>query len=198
LETLFWESLPEALAGGFKFEAILCLGNSICLVEDDDGRMECLEALRKTLRDEDALLLVDERNFQYMLDHAQAIMDDPIHEFAPTMRGDLLYCGQTIRGYPAIIEPESYQVRWRFFENTPRVHSLHEIEEARIAGEDLVLHAFRYGELHGLLTDAGFCTIRTYADCVDVTPQDCSMPPRAEIADAKFITYVAARGSDGL
>ena len=114
-----------------RFEAILCLGNSICLVEDDAGRMQCLEALRDSLRNSDDLLVIDERNFQYMLDHGQAIMADPIKEFPPTTQGDELYSGRDVRGFPAKITPHTQQVKWRFFYNRPMVRSLSDIEKAR-------------------------------------------------------------------
>ncbi len=195
LTTLFWETLPDSLPGGMRFEAILCLGNSICLVEDAAGRMRCLEALRNSLRNPDDLLVIDERNFQYMLDHGKAITTDPLREFPPTTQGDALYSGQDVRGFPAQITPQTQQVKWRFFYNRPIVRSLSDIEKARLKSEDLVLHAFKHGELYGLLRDAGFCEIRTFADFNDVTPADNSMPELAAIGDVNFITYVAARGS---
>jgi hypothetical protein len=194
LETLFWETLPQSLAGGFKFEAILCLGNSVCLVDDDDGRVQCLRALHETLRDEDSVLLVDERNYEMLLRDADAINVDPIQAFAPTVHGDLMYCGRHVRGYPVHVEAEQQRVKWRFFDNDPEVQSVEQLDEARIPGDDLLLHAFKHGELYGLLTRAGFCNIRTFADFVDVTPRDGGVASASDIGNANFITYIAARG----
>lgn len=194
LSTLLWETLPDTLAGGLRFEAVLCLGNSLCLVEDQEGRLRCLEALRATLRDDDGVLIIDERNFQYMLDHQTEIESDPINAFRPTVEGDYLYCGRTVRGYPAHIDRIRNQVKWRFFKNRPEVRSLGDIGQARLDCDDLTLHAFAHGELFRLLEAAGFRNIRTYADFIDITPDDHSMPSLATIGDAQFLTYVASRG----
>jgi hypothetical protein len=195
LSTHLWESLPGSLPGNFRFDAILCLGNSICLVEDEAGRLRCLEALRDTLLSDDSVLIIDERNFQYMLDRAKAIGADPISNYLPTVRGDEMYGGRAIRGYPAEIDRDLRVVKWRFFRNRPPVRTLGDIEEQRLKCRDLTLHAFHHGELHDLLRQVGFMQIRTYADLVDVTPAEGGMPDRAEVGDAHFITYVASRGA---
>jgi hypothetical protein len=194
LSTHLWETLPGSLPGNFRFDAVLCLGNSICLVEDEDGRSRCLAALRDTLLDDESVLVIDERNFQYMLDHANAIETDPMSHYRPTVDGDDMYCGRGLRGFPAEIDRQHKQVRWRFFRNRPSVRTYGDIEQQRLKCRDLTLHAFEHGELYALLEQVGFEDIRTYVDLVEVTPPAGGMPTREQIGDAVFITYVASRG----
>jgi hypothetical protein len=146
------------------------------------------------LIDDNSLLVIDERNFQYMLDHATDIVHQPTDAFPATLNGDAMYYGTEIRGYPAEIDVRRRIVKWRFFRNDPVVKNLSDIDQARLPSRDLALHAFAFGELYGLLVDLGFQDIRTFADLHEVTPAGGGLPGRSSISDAGFITYVARRG----
>jgi SAM-dependent methyltransferase len=187
---LLWEDLPGELPGGIHFEAILCLGNSICLVDDPQSRIRCLQAFRETLVD-GGLLVIDERNFQLMLDHARDIEVDPVANFPATTKGDVMYRGQNLRGYPAVIDRERRTIKWRFFRNSPPIVNRGELDQRQLRGPDLVLHAFAHAELFDGLRKAGFEEIDVYAD-LELKAEKASVMPAVEtIGKADFITYVA-------
>jgi SAM-dependent methyltransferase len=191
-KTVFWEDLPGDLPGGQRFDAVLCLGNSLCLVDDASGRAECIEAFYDCLYP-DGVLVIDERNFQYMLDNAQAINRDPMGAFPATLEGDVMYRGRKVRGYPARISRPNRTVNWCFFYNDPPVREKGELDDRRFTNE-LVLHTFEQGELFRLIQDAGFMAIDVYADLKLVSADAAVMPSVKEIGDANFITYVAHKG----
>lgn len=187
---LLWEDLPDQLPGNMQFEAILCLGNSLCLVDDTRSRVQCLKAFQSILVD-GGVLVIDERNFQLMLDNAHSMEADPITNFPAARHGDVMYRGRKLRGYPAHIDKGTRTVRWRFFRNSPPIENRGELETRRLGGPDLVLHAFTHGELFDQLKQAGFDDIDIYADLELIAEHASSMPDLTTIGQADFITYVA-------
>jgi hypothetical protein len=192
--SVLWEDLPDHLPGHWRFDAILCLGNSICLVDDGAGRLQCLTAFRDSLED-DGILVIDERNFQLMLDNARSINFDPVSEFPATTVGDAMYRGLKIRGYPAYVDKAARVVHWRFFRNSPAIRERGELDERRLRGSDLILYAFAHGELFALLRRAGFDTIDVYADLKLLERDAATMPDAARIGTSDFVTYVAHKQS---
>jgi 2-polyprenyl-3-methyl-5-hydroxy-6-metoxy-1,4-benzoquinol methylase len=187
---LLWEDLPEQLPGNMKFEAIICLGNSLCLVEDTASRVQCLKAFQSILVD-GGVLVIDERNFQLMLDNAHSIEADPIANFPASTTGDVMYRGKKLRGYPAHIDRATRTVRWRFYRNSPPIENRGELEARRLGGPDLLLHAFSHGEMFDLLKQAGFGDIDVYADLQPIARHADSMPDLTTVGQADFVTYVA-------
>ena len=187
-----WQDLPDNLPQGWRFDAVLCLGNSLCLVREAAARRQCIGALRDCLAP-GGVLIVDERNFQAMLDNATEINADPLGEFPPALKGDVMYCGVRVRGYPAAIDDKNAVVRWRFFRNQPAITSVAEMERdmKQIQGKDLQLHAFRHGELFSLLHEAGFAAIDVFADLEAVAEGVNTMPEYDRVQHAFFLTYVA-------
>jgi SAM-dependent methyltransferase len=195
LTSYLWETLPESFAheGNMRFDAVLVLGNSLCLVKEATQRRICLDAFHDVLRP-GGLLIIDERNFAYLLDFAKEIMRDPVGKFPPTVEGDVMYGGKGVRGYPADISEQ--RILWRFFDNVPPIAgSRASIVERQFNVRDLSLYPFRHGELHRLLRGR-FENIRVFADMVEVT-DGASMPPAESIGNAAFVTYVAMRPHDG-
>jgi hypothetical protein len=186
--SLLWETLPNSLPGNLRFEAILCLGNSLCLVESATGRRQCLTAFREALL-EDGLLVIDERNFQWILDCARDLNSNPL-AFPPAVNGDIMYRGMAIRGYPAEIDRDRQTARWRFFRNSASIRTRADVEDNRLGCPDLLLYPFTYGELHKLLEEAGFGNIRVYAD-LQLASDGEGMPDQGVVGEAGFITYVA-------
>jgi SAM-dependent methyltransferase len=187
-----WDRLTDTERDGNKaFDAILCLGNSLCLVQDKRRRDECLTSFHNMLVP-GGILIIDERNFEYLLHNREAILEDPLKNFRPTHAGDVMYRGLRVRGYPSEISPES--VVWRFFRNEPPVASMAELHEREVANPGLALHPFRHGELHQALRGAGFSQIETYADLHKISDANGEMPTRSQVADASFLTYIAQKG----
>jgi SAM-dependent methyltransferase len=190
LRDYYWESLAKDIPGNMKFDAVLLLGNSLCLTTTSQRRERALTNLFSVLRS-GGLLVIDERNFQYLIDHAAEIVADPYNNFPPVRDGDVLYRGTKVRAYPTSIQDD--RVQWRFFSNEPRVTSSAEIERRPSLGDVMSLHAFRHGELYALLRSCGFSdTIQVFADLrpLGVLAEGDSLP---DLGDASFVTYVARR-----
>ena len=188
-----WESLPDSLDGNMRFNAVLVLGNSLCMVLDSDKRERCLTSFYESLRP-GGIIVIDERNFSYLLDHREEILADPYSALSFVRDGDVMYHGHALRSYPAAIADSS--VTWAFFANTPAVHSSSEIASRRISDADLHLYPFRHGELYALLIEAGFVDIDVYGDLslvADGRNANATMPSPEAIGDSTFITYVARR-----
>lgn len=64
LTSFLWETLPKSFEheGNMRFDAVLVLGNSLCLVKDAEQRRLCLDAFHDVLRP-GGILIIDERNF---------------------------------------------------------------------------------------------------------------------------------------
>lgn len=190
LTSVLWETLPESLEGHMRFEAVLVLGNSLCLVSDEDQRRKCLSAFHDSLHP-GGILIIDERNFEYMMNMGPEIERDPAKYFRPALEGDVMYGGRGLRGFPAEITDQS--IVWRFFDNTgPAKRTRKAIVDAQLNVKDLVLYPFRHGELYSLLIEAGFDRIRVFADLEEISKGN-GMPGVDMIGNADFITYVAER-----
>jgi 2-polyprenyl-3-methyl-5-hydroxy-6-metoxy-1,4-benzoquinol methylase len=185
-----WERLDQSMKGGWRFDAVLCVGNSLCLVRDRLRQREALRSFFNVLVG-DGVLIIDERNFEYMLEMREQIEADPVRYFKPATEGDVMYEGLKLRGFPSRITDE--EVDWRFFENQPPVKSSKDLASRRYGQKDLVLHPFRYGELHGLLRECGFVGIRVFADLQPTHHDPDQMPAYESVRDSTFLTYVAAR-----
>lgn len=195
LTSSLWETLPEYMSheGNMRFDAVLVLGNSLCLVPEESQRRVCLRAFHDVLQP-GGTLVIDERNFQYMLDFRTEIEMDPGSRYPPTLHGDIMYGGISVRGYPARISEQS--VSWRFFSNSPRVAGDRQsVVERDFKVKELTLYPFRHGELLRLLHDAGFEDVEVFADLNRVGHRG-DMPSKEELGDAVFVTYVARRRDD--
>ncbi|MFJ3487231.1 class I SAM-dependent methyltransferase [Pseudomonas sp. NPDC090202] len=77
-----WHDLEPRQLG--TFDAVLCLGSSLCHVFDEDERIAVLKGFRRLLRP-GGLMLVDQRNFQAIL------------EGRFSSSGQYYYCGKTAK-----------------------------------------------------------------------------------------------------
>jgi hypothetical protein len=188
-----WEALPAALEGNMRFNAVLVLGNSLCMVLDEEKRRRCVAAFFESLRP-GGLIVIDERNFSYLLDNRDEVLADPYNKLRFVREGDVMYHGHALRSYPATITDEL--VTWAFFANTPPVRSSEELVTRRIVDADVKLYPFRHGELYALLRESGFIDIDVYADLTligDGRRRDATMPSTEIVGDSAFVTYVARR-----
>lgn len=180
-----WQELPSALEGGGRFSAIVCLGNSLCLVRNKKQQSAILKGFGSKLH-VGGRLVVDERNFKFMIDNADRIVSDPARHF-PYLYGDPMYRGRRVRGVPISITAS--QIEWRLFDNSAERTTMREIHEVLLDTTPLVLRPFDYGELHEALQKAGFRVIGVYADLVKVS--DGPMPDYSEVSQSAFFSYVA-------
>ncbi len=91
--TYDWRSM------GFRdseFDATICLGNSLCMLFDAEER---LNAIGEFSRVSGKLLIIDERNYQRILDQREQILSTG--NFPYSYR--YVYCGREVIGYPVEI-----------------------------------------------------------------------------------------------
>lgn len=191
LKRALWERLPSMLHGGMKFDAALVLGNSLCLVDEEKRRRQALAAFYEVLHP-GGILIIDERNFEFLRAGRDRILEDPVEAFPSTVAGDVMYCGRELRAYPSEIDDAS--VSWTFFRNDPPVANTAELMERGGAFPALRLHAFAHGELYAALRATGFVDVEVFADYQSITNgAGTTMPSSEAIGDAAFITYIARR-----
>lgn len=155
------------------FGAILVLGNSLCLVTREK-RTVAIEEFFDVLR-RGGILIIDERNFDYMARNREHIMENPAQNFP---FGRCMYHGTTVRGCPIEINDE--KVVWACYKDGASVEDWQGLQK-NIIGE-FELYPSKEGELKSTLTHCGFEVSATYYN-LDDTP----------VPDAEFITYVARK-----
>jgi len=180
-----WLELPNALAGGGRFDAMICLGNSLCLVRNVRQQAQILKGFASRLK-VGGRLVIDERNFRFLVEHADQIVENPAAAF-PYLYGDPMYRGTAVRGVPVSIS--SSKIEWRLFDNHPERRTLEEIKNVYLDDSPLILRPFSFGELHSMLLAAGFRVIAVYADLKRVS--DGELPNYEDVEDAAFFSYVA-------
>jgi len=94
-----WRHIATEM-GGERFGALLLLGNSFCLLPDEDERRQALCEF-VSLCDTDAAFIVDLRNFKYILRARDAILGGRFR-----YSGRVMYCGKRISGHPIAISPD--------------------------------------------------------------------------------------------
>lgn len=134
LTSYTWDSLPK---DDFKprYDAVLCLGNSLTYLHKRNDQLTALSNFRRVLRP-GGKLIIDERNYPEMLKgnfrHDQS----------------LLYCGNSLSAVPL---------------HTYTSMVILEIADKKNKGH-LIMYPFKEGELEGLLRETGFKNIKRYGD----------------------------------
>ena len=154
-----WLDLEQRFESA-SFDVTFVMGNSLCLLRDEESRREAARNFRAICKAGGAVV-VDERNFDYILREREKILKG---NFRYT--GRVMYCGKSIRGRPDIIEDE--HVRF-VYEDVKSGHALGYLD----------MHPFQRGELPKLFMKAGFPGVEVFSDFE---------PGYRESAD--FFTYV--------
>lgn len=197
-----WRKLPEKM--GQWFTTVLVLGNSLCLLRSPEQQKQAVKAFYDVLGP-GGTLVVDERNFTHFTEAnvAEKIKHNPIRNFP--YRGDVMYCGTTVKGCPKSIGKTD--VIFRYYRNddafAQSIMSTEELDysqrkalDEREIGE-LHLYPFGRGELGSLLVDANFQDIVVYRDFDSETPYAFAENDEWFDRDADFFVYVARKPSDG-
>jgi hypothetical protein len=183
-----WQDLRSGLPEGSRYDVVLVLGNSFCLVEPRD-RARCLRELTSVLFPRDGTLIIDERNFAWMTSekNRERLIANPL-EHPSAKHPDVVYRGDSVRGCPVGIADRL--VQWRIFEAEPPVHDPADLSERWIGTKKFELYPFAYGELHGILRSR-FRSVVTYGDLQRLSDADM---PSEDISDGApmFFTYVAS------
>ncbi len=116
VETYDWFNLSS-----YKrlFNVVTCLGNSICYIFDN--QKEILQNFHNLLT-ENGILLIDERNFQYMLDNRNSILKnkEKVISEHTGLNKNILYGGEKYFPYPINITDELVTMGiWRKGLNKP-------------------------------------------------------------------------------
>ena len=190
LRSARWEHL--ALAGNPKFDVVLVLGNSLCLVPSADRRQRALAAFHEILRP-GGILLIDERNYEFMRRNRDTILGDPLTHWVRSIQ-DVMYPGKSLVGFPTAVEDS--KIEWSFASNVPEVTNSDELCERARAFHPLDLYAFQHGELHSELANQGFVDTAVYGDLnrLDGDPVD-GMPSYEATKGCGFLTYVTKKPS---
>jgi SAM-dependent methyltransferase len=138
-----WRNAEEKF-GSARFDAVVLLGNSICLLPDAATIRLCLQNFYKVLKP-GGTFLVDERNFRYIRRQKEEILAG---RFRFSRR--YVYCGTRVTGYPSKITEKRVEFEY--------VHA----DVGRIG--TLSMYPFDEDELPSLIREAGFVDVRRFSD----------------------------------
>ena len=143
ITTLDWRKLDTELAEE-SFEAVICLGNSLTYLFIEKDQLETLRQLKRILR-KGGILIIDERNYQYILDNRDEILKGNFH-----YSDKYVYCGDKVHGKPVEIFDERVKMEYT--------------DERTVKKGYLILYPFRRGEVKNLLAKTEFASIEQFSD----------------------------------
>ncbi|NJM35384.1 MAG: methyltransferase domain-containing protein [Rhodomicrobium sp.] len=129
-----WRWLNRDIHG--KYDAIICLGNSFTHLHNERDRRRALAEFYAALK-HDGILIIDQRNYDYMLDHGFKSK----HKY--------YYCGDRVSAEPEHIDDGLVRFSYRFPDGVAYT---------------LNLYPLRKNYMRQLLQEAGFERVRTYGD----------------------------------
>ena len=130
--------------GEGKFDAVLCVGNSLTYIFRKKDRMKTLEGFYKILRP-GGILLIDERNYQYILDNRNEILRGNFR-----YSGKYVYCGKTVKHIPIKITNRLVRMKYE------------DMQTGKTAFLDLL--PFKEGQMKAEIQKASFCDIKQFSD----------------------------------
>jgi len=140
---LDWRDLTKEISEQ-SFDAVLCLGNSLTCLFGHENQIAALKQFYLILK-EKGILIIDERNYQYILDNREEILKGNF-----CYSGKYQYCGQYVHSRPIEIEDDHIRsILW---------------DERTNKKAYFVAHPFKRGELKNLLEAVGFRKILQYSD----------------------------------
>jgi len=157
--SLNWLDLHSQLPR-HSFECLLILGNSFCFLHDAEDRLKAAKSFRAVCTST-GRVIVDRRNYEYILDNRSSILTRGFRYRANTM-----YCGTLVTARPIAIE-ESL-VRFAYSDNAT----------GEIIGH-LDMYPLRDHEIRSAFAAAGFSRSTRYSDL------QIGFDP-----DADFYTYI--------
>ena len=132
-----WRELNRGIGGiQGRYDAIICLGNSFTHLHDERDRRRALAEFHTALRD-DGILILDQRNYDEMLDHGF------------TSKHKYYYCGDRVTAEPEYLDDGLARFRYSFPD-----------------GCEYTLNMFplRKNYVRCLMREAGFELVHTYGD----------------------------------
>lgn len=141
--TLDWRKLDTELPEE-SFDAVILLGNSLTYLFSNNAQAESLSQFRRVLR-KDGILIIDERNYQYILDNREEILKGKYR-----YSGKYVYCGDKVHAKP--IEITDDKVRFEYADKMTGKKAF------------LILYPFKRGNIKRLLITAGFKSVEQFSD----------------------------------
>jgi len=132
------------------------------LVRSSAEREKCLREFLSVLAPK-GKLIIDQRNFQYILDEREKILRGNFR-----YSGNFMYCGHIVTGRPIAVSEAN--VKFGYFHN-----------ELGCVGT-LGMYPFKKGELRRLLYSVGFSQVQGFPDFGGSSIETCD-----------FVTYVAVK-----
>lgn len=140
------------------YDAVICLGNSFTHLHEEKDRRKALAEFYATLR-HDGILIIDQRNYDAILDHKIA----PSHDY--------YYCGENVRATPEHVDETLARFRYEF----PDEQHYH-----------LNMFPLRKDYTRRLLHEVGFQRISTYGDFKE-TYHDAEPDFFIHVAEKRYI-----------
>ena len=94
-----WRWLNRDIRG--RYDAIICLGNSFTHLHEESDRRRALAEFYAALK-HDGILILDQRNYDYMLDHGFK------------SRHQYYYCGDTVKAEPEYVDDSLARFKYTF------------------------------------------------------------------------------------
>ena len=141
---LDWRALTKTYQEN-SFDAIICLGNSLTCLFGKENMLAALKEFNKVLKD-GGVLLVDERNYQKILDNREAALNGELHS-----SGKYLYTGTD-------------KVKSRFAKVTDDCILIEYNHKQLDKKAYYKVCPLRRNEFKNLLSEAGFNRIEKYSD----------------------------------
>jgi len=146
-------------------DAAINLGNSFAYLLEREKRIRTLQGFKNFLGP-NGILIIDVRNYDYILNQRRKILKDPIKNFRYS--GKVRYDGKLVKGYPVKIGES--QVIFEY------------LDVANGNKEHLVLYPIRRQEMENILRNSGFRILESMSD----------FEPRIH-ENADFFQYVAIK-----
>lgn len=112
-----WRNLPEKLQ--CQFDAVLCVGNSFTYLFEDKDRDDAMRNFSSLVK-RGGIVVVDHRNYDYMLAKRKNILTNPSCNFR--WKGKYYYIGSGFSIFPTAIEDDFVEITCRKDETGERQH----------------------------------------------------------------------------
>jgi len=160
--SLDWRELSKTYPEN-SFDAAICMGNSLTCLFGRENQVQALNEFR-TLLKEEGILLIDERNYQKILDTKEKALKGELHS-----SGNYLYTGTN-------------KVKSSFKNITNNYILIEYVHLEKDKKAYYKVYPFRKGNMQELLIEAGFSRVEQYSDC-----------EMGENPDADFYQYVCIK-----
>ena len=170
ISSMDWRNLEQIEDG--SFDSVILLGNSLTHLFDKEDQLKALSEFHRILR-EGGVLIIDERNYQDILDRREEIASDPLNNFQPRHKnesGRATYNEEGVRAIPTEISDNRIKISYLDSDSNQWIQGF------------LDLYPFKRGELQGLLQETGFSKIDQFSDFQE------GFDPQAD-----FYEYVAVK-----